>query len=79
MALQKFGSFYIDLYKIVYVKKILPEIKPTSAVQADQTAGVQIGFERTELILYEDDPGYEAFMDWLESQSNIDVQPKRVD
>lgn len=65
MALQKFGSIYLDLDKIAYVQKIPPEIKPGSAVRGEQVR-VRVGFEHGELNLYEDEPGYEEFIKWLD-------------
>lgn len=44
MTLRKFGSVYLDLDKITYVKKILPDVQPASAVRVEQASGVRIGF-----------------------------------
>ncbi|MGE5222018.1 MAG: hypothetical protein ACM3PY_06255 [Omnitrophica WOR_2 bacterium] len=68
MALQKFGSIYLDLDKITYVQKISPEIQPASAPGSEQARSIRIGFEHGEVTLYEDEPGYEEFIHWLDNQ-----------
>ena len=69
MALQKFGSVYLDLSKITYVKTTAPEVRPPSAVRMEQVGNVRIGFEQSEITLLEYEPGYEEFIQWLETQS----------
>lgn len=70
MKLTKFGSYYIHLDKIAYVHKFTAEVLPASAVRARNVGGVQIGFDNSEVIIYEDEPGYEEFLAWLESQDD---------
>lgn len=66
MALQRFGSLFINTEKITYVKKIAPEIRPPGALQQG-VCTIRIGFESTEISLHPDEPGYDEFLEWLEA------------
>ncbi len=70
MKLRKFGAYYLYLDKIAYVHKFTPEVLPSSAVRAKNVGGVQIGFDNNEVIIYEDEPGYDDFLAWLEAEDH---------
>jgi hypothetical protein len=65
MNLARFGSLYLDTDRIIYVRRFMPQVK---APPPDNQGGVRIGFEQRELTLYDDDPGYVEFIQWLERQ-----------
>ncbi len=69
MALQKFSSFYLDLDKITCVKMFLPEDQPEDVEQVIQGSSVRIGFEHAEVTLYDHEPGYTEFINWLTAGS----------
>ena len=67
MALQRFGNFYIQVDKIVYVHRFDPQINPPSLSLPGTNAlgGVRIFFESQDLTINEDEPGYAEFVNWL--------------
>ncbi len=69
MALQKFSSFYLDLDKITCVKMFLPEEQPDSAELVGGGRSIRIGFEHAEVTLYDHEPGYSEFINWLTAGS----------
>ncbi len=70
--LKKFGNVYIDVDKIVYVRKISPGRFPLGSARGDSGAEIIIHFEEDDLTLHEDEPGYDEFMRWIEFNASTD-------
>jgi hypothetical protein len=70
MSLRKYGDFYMDVEKILYVHKFPAKVAPMSMIKAGAPTqgGVRIGFSHGEVTIMEDDPGYKEFVDWLEGE-----------
>ena len=69
MKLKKFGSYYINLDQFIYAQKFTPKVLPSSAARARNVGGVSIGLKAYELVIYEDEPGYAEFVEWLDSNA----------
>lgn len=69
MKVRKFGPFYINLEQFIYAQKFTPKVLPAAAVRARNLGGISIGLKSYELIIYEDEPGYAEFVEWLDAQS----------
>lgn len=69
MSLHKFGPFFIDPDEILWAKKFTPELLPANVVRQENVGGVRIGIGGSEITIYEDEPGYQPFIDWLEDQA----------
>jgi hypothetical protein len=66
MSLPRFGSLYLDPDQILYVRRLLPNVK---GLLPDDQGGLRIGFAQREITLYEDELGFAEFVAWLDSHS----------
>ena len=70
MRMLKFGSFFINVEKIVYVQQFEPEITPPHLPKTGtESGGVRVGFDYGEITLFEEEDGYEEFLAWLEAEA----------
>jgi hypothetical protein len=67
MKIKRFGSYYVNLDEFIYAQKFSAKVMPASAVRSRNVGGVSIGLESYELVIYEDEPGYKEFIEWLDS------------
>lgn len=64
--LTRFGSLFLDLDKVIYVRRFLPQ---TGGLRPAQHAGVRVGLVHGEVTLYDDEPGFVELVDWVEQHA----------
>jgi hypothetical protein len=72
MALRKFGNFYINVEKVSYAHRFYPDVIPANMFRpgSGDTGGVRIGFDQGETTIFDDEEGFQQFMQWLDEQTS---------
>ncbi len=70
MRFIRFGGLYLDLNKLLYARRFLPEVK---SLPPNNDGGVRLGFDQREITVYEDEPGFAELVAWLDQNSETQV------